>query len=58
MADRDDPNLSVAPSRKRKPATPAAAGDDPLAELVRMVSDRWVFAWDKCPTREVAWDKD
>ena len=49
MADRDDPNLSVAPLSKRKPATPVAAGDDPLVELVRMVSDRWVF--DAAPVR-------
>jgi hypothetical protein len=49
MPNHDDPNLSVAPLSKWKPATPAAAGGDPLVELVRMVSDRWVF--DPAPVR-------
>ena len=43
MADRDDPKSSVGPSSEAKPAPPAAAGDDPLAQLARMMSDRSVF---------------
>jgi hypothetical protein len=43
MADYDDPSLSVGPPSEAKTAPPAAAGEDPLAELARMMSDRSVF---------------
>ena len=49
MTDRDDPNLSAAPLSEAKSTPLAAAGDDPLVELVRMMSDRWVF--DPAPVR-------
>jgi hypothetical protein len=49
MADRDDPNLSAAPLSEANSTPLAAASDDPLVELVRMVSDRWVF--DLAPVR-------
>ena len=38
MADRDDPKLSLSPLSERKAAPPAAAGEDPLMELVRIMS--------------------
>lgn len=43
MADRYDPRLSVRPGSDRKPADArrsAVAGDDPLAELAKIVSGR------------------
>ena len=43
MADRYDPKLSVRPLSERKPATPAAADEDPLVELARIVSGRTTF---------------
>ena len=43
MADRVDLNFSVGPPRAAKPTPPTAAGEDPLAELARMMSDRSVF---------------
>jgi hypothetical protein len=49
MADRDDPNVSAAPVSEANSTPLAAASDDPLVELVRMMSDRWVF--DLAPMR-------
>ena len=43
MADGDDPKPSVAPPSETKLAPPAAAGEDPLAGLARMMSDRSAF---------------
>jgi hypothetical protein len=43
MADYDDPNLSVGPPSEAKLTPSAAAGEDPLAGLARMMSDRSVF---------------
>ena len=43
MADSDDLNFSVGPPSAAKPTPPTAAGEDPLAELGRMMSDRSVF---------------
>ena len=43
MADRYDPKLSVRPLSERKPANPAAADEDPLVELARIVSGRTTF---------------
>src|SRR6516225_2170757 len=43
MADRDDPNFSVGPPSEAKLTPPATVGEDPLAELARMASDRSVF---------------
>src|SRR5947209_943716 len=41
MADRDDPRPSL-PLSERKAAPPTAAGEDPLAELVRIMSAQFI----------------
>jgi hypothetical protein len=43
MGDPDDRKISVGSPSEAKLAPPAAAGEDPLAELARMMSDRSVF---------------